>query len=82
MSWVIARKPDGEVPIVGKEYEIRDSRHGTYSGRILNVRGAWAAVEVTQGQPRFASLGHKVSYNGTVTIRDSLVYLIEIESHE
>lgn len=81
MSWVIAGKPDGEIPIVRQEYEIRDSRKGTFSGRILSVRESFADVEVTGGTPRFRSVAYNASYDGVVSIRDTLVYLIEKEQN-
>jgi hypothetical protein len=76
-NWVIAGKPDDAVPTVGREYEIRDRRKGTFSGRILAVNGEWAEVEVTKGKPYFMSLDYKLGYNGFVSIRAGLVYLIE-----
>lgn len=78
-NWVIARQPDNAVPVVGQEYEIRDSRKGTFCGKILNVHGEFADVEVTEGSPKFRSLDFKLQYSGYVSIRAGLVYLIELE---
>ena len=78
-NWVIARQPDNAIPVIGQEYEIRDSRKGTFKGKILSVNGEWADVEVTDGKPKFISLDYKLGYNGYVSIRAGLVYLIALE---
>ena len=76
-EWVIAGKVKGTLPEIGKTYEIRDVRKGTYTGRIMNVRGEFADVEVTDGLPRFAGFESRLAYDGELTIRAGLVYLIE-----
>lgn len=77
-KWIIAGKPDGEEPKVGTVYEIRDSRKGTFWGKIINVRDNFADVEVTKGKPEFISDAYKMSYSGYCSIRSGLCYLIEI----
>jgi hypothetical protein len=81
-NWVIAGKPADAVPVVGQEYKIRDSWKGTFSGRILTVTGEWADVEVTKGKPRFISMDRRLGYNGQISIRACLVYLIEQPAQE
>ncbi len=79
-GWVIAGKPDGELPVIDAVYEIRDSRKGTFTGRIISIRGEFADVEVLNDGIRWASNENRVfnSNPDTVSILDSLVYLIEI----
>jgi len=79
-GWVISGKPDGELPIIGAVYEIRDSRKGTFTGRIISISGNFADVEVIEGKIHWASTENKIfdSNPDVVSIRDSLVYLIEI----
>jgi hypothetical protein len=79
-NWVIAGKPNDATPIVGGTYEIRHSRKGTFVGTILDVDGEWAHVNIISGKPKFASLEHKMDYDGVTSIRAGLVYLIELES--
>ena len=79
MGWVIASKPDDAIPEIGKLYEIRHSRKGIFYGKVVRVEGGWADVDVVEGKPKFISWDAKLSYDGQVTVRDSLVYLIEIE---
>lgn len=80
-NWVIARQPNA-IPQVGKVYQIRDSRKGTFTGRILSVRGEWASVERLKGDIFWASKERNI-FDGprpdTVDIRAGLVYLIELE---
>jgi len=80
-NWVIARKPDGTVPTVGQVYEIRDSRKGTFTGRIIDDSGYWARVEVLAVKIHWASKENHIFNRNpdVVNIRASLVYLIEIE---
>lgn len=78
-NWVIARQPDTAIPAIGQEYEIRDSRKGTFTGKILNVRGEFADVEVTSGVPHFAGFESKLAYEGYLSIRAGLCYLIAVE---
>lgn len=78
-NWVIARQPDNAIPVIGQEYEIRDSRKGTFNGKILNVRGEFADVEVTSGVPHFAGFASKLAYDGYLSIRAGFVYLIALE---
>jgi len=82
MTWVIAGKPDDSIPIVGQEYEVRHSRKGTFTGCILRILRDWAWIRVTEGEPRFASFGSRLDYDGIVSVRDSLTYLIEIETEQ
>jgi hypothetical protein len=77
-SWVIAGEPKEAVPQIGQEYEVRDSRKGTFRAKVLEVDGIMAAVEVTDGAPRFASLGARLEYEGRLTIRAGMVYLIPL----
>lgn len=77
-TWVIRGQPEGTAPVVGHLYEIRDSRKGTFNGKVVEVAGNTATIEVTEGEPRFASLDYRLGYNGLVKIRASLAYLIEL----
>jgi hypothetical protein len=87
MAWVIHGKGYGAVPEVGKVYQVRHSRKGAFTGRILSVRGEWADVEVVGGKARLTSdtaniidkLRELRGEAQVVTIRDRLSYLIEIE---
>lgn len=81
--WVIARKPKDAVPEIGKVYEIRHSRKGTFVGKILSVSGNFATVERIEGKIKWASKENRLfntPCHKNLSIRDSLVYLIEIDS--
>lgn len=90
MGWVIAGKENGALPEVGRVYEVRSSRKGTFSGRVLEVRDDFADFEVTEGRARFISTENRISDNlregrgeaQVVTVRDSLVLLIEVHDGE
>jgi hypothetical protein len=71
-TWVIKGAPAGALPEVGREYEITDSRKGTFAGKVLEVNGDFAKVEVTKGKPKFMSAGYRDSYDGIVSVRASL----------
>ena len=79
-DWVIAGKMKGAVPEVGKKYEIRDERKGTFDGVILEVIDSFATVEVVDGKVHWASNERRIFDPNpeTVSIRDTLVYLIEV----
>ena len=80
MDWKIAREPDGSLPEVGKEYEIRHSRKGTFTGRVLGVHDGFAEVEITGGEPRHVSReAAQVDVGDCISIRDTLSYLIPVE---
>lgn len=82
--WVIARKPPGTVPEVGKVYEVRDSRKGTYTVEITAINGEWATGNVLMGEIHWASKENRLfnSNPETTTLRAPLVYLIETEQAE
>lgn len=80
MTWVIAGQPEDAIPVIGDVYEIRDSRKGTFTGRIIAIRGIWADVERLIGSIYWASNEYNLCVGprpDIVTIRDSLAYLIE-----
>ena len=81
-NWVIAGQPDGATPIIGNIYEIRHSRKGTFTGRIMSVDGEWAKVERLEGEIHWASVEYNLlvgSKPEVVSIRACLSYLIELE---
>jgi hypothetical protein len=81
-DWVIAGKDAGAIPEIGKVYEIRDKRKGTFVGRVLSVTDVFARVEVISGEIKWLSMGNKLLNPNpeTVSIRDVLCYLVEIEN--
>ncbi len=75
-QWVVA---GGGKPEVGKEYEVRHSRKGTFRIRVKAIRGEWMDGEVTDGVAK-AVMRYNVAEEGDpITIRDTLSYLIPIE---
>jgi len=81
-NWVIARQPEDATPIVGRIYEIRDVRKGTFTGRIISVNGEWAKVERLEGTIHWCSVTNNLLSGprpDAVTIRAGLAYLIELE---
>jgi hypothetical protein len=77
-DWVIAGEPKGSFPKVKGVYEIRDSRKGVFEGKIIDVRGDFADVEVLSGKIHWVSKENNL-FNPdpeVVSIRDILVYLI------
>lgn len=77
-QWVIAGKPDGSLPEVGRVYVVRHERKGTFAGRCESVSGEWLTLTVTEGTAR-AALSYNVKYEGDrVTVRDSHTHLAEV----
>jgi hypothetical protein len=79
--WVIAGKSNDAQPKVGKVYEIRDRRKGTFTGRIISIGHPFATVEVLEGEIHWVSNENRM-FNAnpkTVGIRCSLCYLIELD---
>lgn len=63
---------------VGKEYEVRHSRKGTFRMRIDSVSGEWASGEITHGTAN-AMMNHNVKDKGeSITVRDVLCYFIPV----
>jgi hypothetical protein len=81
-NWVIKGEPAGALPEVGREYEITDSRKGTFAGKVLEVNGDFAKVDVTKGKPKFMSAGFRDSYDGIVSVRASLATFVPIMNNE
>lgn len=71
LSWRVAGRPNGEPPVVGREYTIHHSRKGTFTGRILKLWDCWADVEITRGFASAAMAYNVREVGDTVTIRDS-----------
>lgn len=66
------------VPEVGKEYEVRHSRKGTFQMRVTEVNGPWAKGLITSGVAR-AIMRDNVREEGEhVTVRDTLSYWIPV----
>lgn len=64
--------------VVGKEYEVRNSRKGTFRMRITKPDGEWITGEITSGVAR-AVMYHNVRDVGEeVTIRDKHSYFIPL----
>ena len=83
-QWVIAGKEKDAEPIVGKEYEIRHTRKGILKGKCLSVSGEWATFALIEGKINYTSRENKILQElygppETITVRDQLCYLIEIE---
>lgn len=72
-QWVVA---GGGTPEVGKEYEVRHSRKGTFRIRVTAIRGEWVDGEVIDGVAK-AVMRYNVAEEGDhITIRDTQSYLI------
>lgn len=85
MAWVIAGQPSDTIPTVGQVYEIRDRRMGTFTGRIQSVSSNFARVERISGKIGWASNENRLfvgPYPDTVSIRDTLCYLIEVNESD
>ena len=77
-GWVIAGKPQGALPEVGKVYEVRHSRKGTFTIRCTGLAGQWLNGVVTSGVAK-AAMTYNVRYEGEeISIRDVHSYLIEV----
>lgn len=78
-DWIVAGKPNGYLPEVGKLYEIRHSRKGTFTGKLLSIDGEWADIEIVRGVAR-AIMDYNIKYEGEkVTIRDVHSFFTEVE---
>lgn len=81
-NWVIAGKPDGELPRIGTAYTIIDSRKGTFVGEVVTVDGDWASVLILAGEIHWKSIENQV-FNPNpkeVSIYSRHVYLIELDN--
>lgn len=67
------------MPQVGKTYEIRHSRKGTFIGVVKEISGEWADVEITNGIAK-AVMDYNVREAGeTIRVRDSMTYWTELD---
>ena len=83
-KWIIANEKDDAIPEIGKIYEIRHSRKGTFIGKIVSVSGSFAKVEILNGEIKWASKENRI-FNPNpefVDIKDSLSYLTSYKSEK
>jgi hypothetical protein len=74
-EWVVA---GGGKPEVGKEYEVRHSRKGTFRIVVREIRGEWIDGTVVDGVAK-AVMTYNVAHEGdSITIRDTMSYLIPV----
>lgn len=64
---------------IGKEYEVRHSRKGTFTATIDKIEGEWIEVTLTSGKERVLSKERIPAEAGdSITIRDVHSYFIPI----
>lgn len=72
----------GGTPQVGKEYEVRNERKGTFTMRITQLDGEWITGTITHGVAK-AVMRYNVRDEGeSVTVRDCQSYFIPVEPCE
>lgn len=77
-TWVIAGKPMGTVPEVGKTYEVRHSRKGTLTIKVQALKDEWVTGELISGKERLMSSESTPKEPGeSITLRDVHCYLLE-----
>lgn len=64
----------------GQEYEVRNSRKGTFAMRITKLNGEWITGVITEGQANAVMLYNVRDTGEEVTIRDTHSYFIPFES--
>lgn len=65
---------------VGATYQIRSSRKGEFTGRLLHHCETWATFEITDGRAK-AMLDYNIRDKGEeVTVRKSFCTFVEIEA--
>ena len=75
--WVIAGKPDGARPEVGRRYTVRHSRKGTFAIQVASVDGEWLTGGIVAGVAA-AIMPYNVREEGeSITIRDVHSHLTE-----
>ena len=80
MNWVIAGQGRISPPVVGKLYELRHSRKGTFTVQVKSVNGEWATCTIVEGVAK-AIMSYNVKYEGEeISVRDTLSYWIPLES--
>ena len=80
MNWVIAGQKGISPPVVGKRYELRHSRKGTFTVQVVSVNGEWAVCTIIEGVAK-AIMSYNVKYEGEeISVRDTLSYWIPLES--
>jgi hypothetical protein len=78
-AWVIAGEKKGVAPTIGKFYELRHSRKGTFKVQVNEVSGEWATCTIVEGVAR-AAMSYNVKYEGDeLQVRDTLSYWIPLE---
>ena len=74
-------QPDGSELIkaeVGKTYEVRHCRKGTFTLRVTAINGEWITGEIVAGVAK-AVMSYSVGYEGdSITVRDSHCYFIPV----
>lgn len=69
----------GKTLEVGKTYEVRNQRKGTFSMRVASIDGEWITGEVVDGVAK-AIMSYNVKEEGeSVTVRSCHSYFIEKE---
>lgn len=77
-GWVIAGKPNGALPEVGKIYDVRHSRKGNFTLEVTGVDGEWVTGRIVRGVAG-AMMRYNVREAGDeITVRASMTYLIEL----
>ena len=74
-SYVVA---GGGTLEIGKEYEVRHSRKGTFSIKVTALNDEWITGKITKGIAE-AIMSYNVAYEGEeITIRDTHSYFIPL----
>lgn len=63
---------------IGREYEVRHQRKGTFQMRVTGLRGEWIDGIVTAGKANAIMIYNIVLPGEPITIRDSFSYFIPL----
>lgn len=75
-AWVIEGRSKDSLPEVGKTYEVRHSRKGTFVMTVTALDGIWLTGTIVDGISK-ALLDYNVRETGEeIAVRNSLCYLI------
>lgn len=77
-TWVIAGKPPGTLPEIGKVYEVRHSRKGNFVMRATKVSDEWLTGVILDGVAGAIMEDNVRDEGEEVSVRNTLCYLNEV----
>jgi hypothetical protein len=72
----------GGVLEVGKTYEVRNQRKGTFTGRITKIAGEWVSIKITSGVAKAVIRYNVRDVGEEVTVRSAHTIFVPAQEEE